>query len=70
MALKRPVAVVCAKCGQRGDKPPGFKRRSFPEAVGVGDSEMVPVWSFECRNCGTGFVIPRGTVEIRKEREA
>lgn len=61
-----PEPVICPECGQRGDEPPGFRRRQYPEAVGFADSEMHPVDSFECARCGYGFVVAKGAIEIRR----
>jgi len=58
--------LVCAHCGQRGDRWPGFTVERYPEAVGFFDGEMLLVTSFRCRNCGTLAVVPAGTVEVRK----
>lgn len=71
MSKKQPL--ICPECGQRGDERPGFRRRRYPEAVGVSpandhepDPGMVPVDSFECCTCGFGFVVPVGTIEVRR----
>jgi len=58
--------LVCPKCQQKGNERPGFKVLPLPEAVGFADSEMHLVDSFECNNCGFGFVVPKGRIEIRK----
>lgn len=61
-----PAPVICPECGQRGDERPGFRRRAYPEAVGFADSEMHLVDSFECASCGYGFVVPKGSIEVRQ----
>lgn len=61
-----PQPVICPQCKQRGDEPPGFRRRAYPEAIGFADSDMHLVDSFECARCGYGFVAPKGLIEVRK----
>jgi len=56
---------TCIVCGASADDPPGFTVLSMPEAVGIAD-EMVPVTSFVCNNCGCHYVVPVGSVEVRR----
>jgi len=55
----------CIMCGQSADDRPGFTILRNPEAVGVAD-EMVLVTSFVCNNCGCHYVVPAGSIEVRK----
>jgi len=63
--MPSPEPVVCKKCGQKGNERPGFRRLPFPEAVG-NDQDMMLVDSFQCNNCGTSFVVPIGSIQVRK----
>lgn len=59
--------LVCSQCGQAGDQRPGFRRRdSALEAVGTLDDGMLAVESFECCACGYAFIVPLGSIEVRK----
>lgn len=56
---------VCIMCGQSADERPGFSILRNPEAVGTVDG-MIAVTSFVCNSCGCHYVVPAGTIDVRR----
>lgn len=56
----------CPRCNQSGAKRPGIKPERYPEAVAVNDEDPVMVQALRCQSCNHLWVVPVGTVEIRR----